>query len=99
MKVSDAIVEFGFDCKVRKLSEKTVSNYELLDFFADITDCFILVQMPAGFSFGRCFKSCCFLLCQFKFNKRIPICSTIKEFLGLHLLFLLYYFFTFKNPS
>ena len=24
MKVSDAIVEFGFDCKVRKLSEKTV---------------------------------------------------------------------------
>ncbi|MBR4359401.1 MAG: site-specific integrase [Clostridia bacterium] len=27
MKVSDAIVEFGFDCKVRKLSEKTVANY------------------------------------------------------------------------
>ena len=28
MKVSDAIVEFGFDCKVRKLSEKTVANYQ-----------------------------------------------------------------------
>ena len=28
MKMEDAIVEFGFDCKVRKLSEKTVSNYQ-----------------------------------------------------------------------
>jgi hypothetical protein len=25
MKMDDAIVEFGFDCKVRKLSDKTVS--------------------------------------------------------------------------
>ena len=28
MKMDDAIVEFGFDCKVRKLSEKTVANYQ-----------------------------------------------------------------------
>ena len=28
MKMEDAIVEFGFDCKVRKLSEKTVANYQ-----------------------------------------------------------------------
>lgn len=27
MSIDDAIVEFGFDCKVRKLSEKTVANY------------------------------------------------------------------------
>lgn len=26
MRMEDAIVEFGFDCKVRKLSEKTVAN-------------------------------------------------------------------------
>ena len=30
MKMDDAIVEFGFDCKVRKLSEKTVANHDLL---------------------------------------------------------------------
>lgn len=28
MEINDAIIEFGFDCKVRKLSEKTVSNYQ-----------------------------------------------------------------------
>ena len=28
MKMDDAIVEFGFDCKVRKLSAKTVANYQ-----------------------------------------------------------------------
>ena len=28
MKMEDAIVEFGFDCKVRKLSAKTVANYQ-----------------------------------------------------------------------
>ena len=28
MMMEDAIGEFGFDCKVRKLSEKTVSNYQ-----------------------------------------------------------------------
>lgn len=28
MKMDDAIVEFGFDCKVRKLSDKTVANYQ-----------------------------------------------------------------------
>ena len=28
MKMDDAIVEFGFDCKVRKLSTKTVANYQ-----------------------------------------------------------------------
>ena len=28
MKMDDTIVEFGFDCKVRKLSEKTVANYQ-----------------------------------------------------------------------
>ena len=28
MKMDDAIVEFGFDCKVRKLSVKTVANYQ-----------------------------------------------------------------------
>ena len=28
MKMEDAIVEFGFDCKVRKLSDKTVANYQ-----------------------------------------------------------------------
>lgn len=28
MELDDAIVEFGFDCKVRKLSEKTVSSYQ-----------------------------------------------------------------------
>ena len=27
MKMDDAIVEFGFDCKVRKLSAMTVANY------------------------------------------------------------------------
>ena len=26
--MDDAIVEFGFDCKVRKLSDKTVANYQ-----------------------------------------------------------------------
>ena len=28
MQLDDAIVEFGFDCKVRKLSEKTAANYQ-----------------------------------------------------------------------
>ena len=28
MLIDDAIVEFGFDCKVRKLSAKTVANYQ-----------------------------------------------------------------------
>ena len=28
MKIEDAVVEFGFDCKVRKLSVKTVANYQ-----------------------------------------------------------------------
>lgn len=28
MKMDDAIVEYGFDCKVRKLSAKTVANYQ-----------------------------------------------------------------------
>ena len=28
MIMDDAIVKFGFDCKVRKLSSKTVANYQ-----------------------------------------------------------------------
>ena len=28
MKMEDAIIEYGFDCKVRKLSGKTVANYQ-----------------------------------------------------------------------
>lgn len=28
MRFSDAITEFGFDCRVRKLSDKTISNYQ-----------------------------------------------------------------------
>ncbi len=28
MTITDAIQEFGFDCKIRKLSPKTISNYQ-----------------------------------------------------------------------
>ena len=28
MHFSDAIQEFGFDCRARKLSDKTISNYQ-----------------------------------------------------------------------
>jgi len=28
MRFSDAIQEFGFDCRARKLSDKTISNYQ-----------------------------------------------------------------------
>ena len=28
MTMTDGIQEFGFDCKIRKLSQKTISNYQ-----------------------------------------------------------------------
>ena len=28
MNMTEAIQEFGFDCKIRKLSPKTISNYQ-----------------------------------------------------------------------
>jgi len=28
MHFNDGIVEFGFDCKARKLSDKSISNYQ-----------------------------------------------------------------------
>ncbi len=28
MTMTEAIQEFGFDCKIRKLSQKTISNYQ-----------------------------------------------------------------------
>ena len=28
MRFSEAIQEFGFDCRARKLSDKTISNYQ-----------------------------------------------------------------------
>ena len=28
MHLNDCIMEFGFDCKARKLSDKTISNYQ-----------------------------------------------------------------------
>ena len=28
MTMADGIQEFGFDCKIRKLSPKTISNYQ-----------------------------------------------------------------------
>ena len=28
MRFKEAILEFGFDCRARKLSDKTISNYQ-----------------------------------------------------------------------
>ena len=47
MRFSEAIQEFGFDCRARKLSDKTISNYQKqLRYWKRISPSFRSIRAP-----------------------------------------------------